>query len=292
MEIQRAIAAACSALGLERLDAQLLLLHALGRSQHDRAWLLAHDKDALSSDAEIRYIELSRRRAAGTPLAYLTGVREFYGLSLQVDARVLDPRPDTETLVDWALELLPPSPPAVGDSKGEGEDRLRVVDLGTGSGAIALTLKHWRPDCQVYAVDLSDDALDVAKTNAQNLGLTLSLQQGSWLEGLHERFDLIVSNPPYVAEDDSHLDQLRHEPRLALSSGPDGLDAIRAIVGQAPARLNQTGWLLLEHGWDQAVAVRALLTQAGFSNVQSRKDLAGIERCSGGQWLPISGSPP
>jgi len=272
MQIQKALAAACSALGLERLDAQLLLLHVLGRPQHDRAWLLAHDGDALDPEAEMRYIKLTRLRAAGTPLAYLTGVREFYGLELRVDARVLDPRPDTETLVDWALEYIKDitSP--------------RVIDLGTGSGAIALAIKHARPDAQVGAVDASVDALAVARDNAQHLGLEVHFQQGNWLDGVEQRFDLIVSNPPYIAEDDPHLEQLGHEPHLALTSGPDGLDAIRTIISQAPARLWPGSWLLFEHGWDQAAAVRALLVRAGFMNVQSRKDLAGIERCSGGRW--------
>ncbi|MDZ4074080.1 MAG: peptide chain release factor N(5)-glutamine methyltransferase [Hylemonella sp.] len=272
MQIQQALAAACSALGLERLDAQLLLLHALGRPQNDRAWLVAHDSDPLAPDAEMRYINLTRRRAAGTPLAYLTGQREFYGLTLQVDARVLDPRPDTETLVDWALEHLAP----------QGS----VVDLGTGSGAIALALKSQRPAARVEAVDTSPEALAVAQANAQRLALEVAFHAGNWLEGLQGTFELIVSNPPYITEDDPHLENLGHEPRLALTSGPDGLDAIRAIVKQAPARLQPGGWLLLEHGWDQAAAVRALLAQAGFREVQSRRDLAGIERCSGGQWQP------
>lgn len=272
MEIRQALAAACSALGLERLDAQLLLLHVLGRPQNDRAWLVAHDSDLLSPEAEMRYINLTRRRAAGTPLAYLTGLHEFYGLPLQVDARVLDPRPDTETLVDWALECITGMPAA------------RVVDLGTGSGAIALAIKHQRPDARVSAVDTSADALAVASANAQRLGLDVRFTQSSWLGGMGERFDLIVSNPPYIAEDDPHLEQLGHEPRLALTSGVDGLDAIRTIIDQAPARLAPGGWLLLEHGWDQASAVRALLAQAGFGHVQSRQDLAGIERCSGGRW--------
>jgi release factor glutamine methyltransferase len=272
MQIQQALAAACSALGLERLDAQLLLLHALGRPQNDRAWLVAHDSDPLTPDAEMRYINLTRRRAAGTPLAYLTGQREFYGLTLQVDARVLDPRPDTETLVDWALEHLAP----------QGS----VIDLGTGSGAIALALKSQRPQARVEAVDTSPEALAVARANAQHLALDVAFHAGNWLQGLQGKFDLIVSNPPYITEDDPHLESLGHEPRLALTSGPDGLDAIRAIVTQSPARLQPGGWLLLEHGWDQAAAVRSLLAQAGFSHVQSRRDLAGIERCSGGQWLP------
>jgi len=276
MEIRRAIAAACSALGLDRLDAQLLLLHALERPQSDRAWLLAHDADLLEPGAEMRYIELTRRRAAGVPLAYLTGVREFYGLRLQVDARVLDPRPDTETLVDWALAC-------VADIESP-----HIVDLGTGSGAIALALKHVRPDARVNAVDNSAEALTVAKANAHSLNLNVAFSQGNWLEGVHQRFDLIAANPPYIAEGDPHLAQLGHEPHAALVSGLDGLDAVRAIIGQAPAALAPGGWLLLEHGWDQAQAAQALLVQAGFSNVQSRKDLAGHLRCSGGQWLGAS----
>jgi release factor glutamine methyltransferase len=270
MQIQQALNAACSALGLERLDAQLLLLHALGRPQHDRAWLLAHDSDALDAATEMRYINLTRRRAAGMPLAYLTGQREFYGLTLQVDARVLDPRPDTETLVDWALEHLSPQGSA--------------IDLGTGSGAIALALKSKRPQARVEALDASPEALATAQANAQRLALDVPFHLGNWLEGLQGTFDLIVSNPPYIAEDDPHLENLGHEPRLALTSGADGLDAIRTIVAQAPAHLRPGGWLLLEHGWQQAETVRALLAQAGFAQVQSRRDLAGIERCSGGQW--------
>lgn len=273
MEIRSAIAAACSALGLERLDAQLLLLHALGRQPGERAWLLAHDTDALNADAEMRYIHLTRQRAAGTPLAYLTGVREFFGLTLKVDPRVLDPRPDTETLVEWALVCL-------ADIQTP-----HVVDLGTGSGAIALALKHARPDALLSAVDASREALDVAKANAQRLALEVSFTQGNWLDGIHQHAHLIVTNPPYIPEGDPHLEQLGHEPHLALSSGLDGLDAIRTIIAHAPAHLAPEGWLLLEHGWDQAQAVQSLLARAGFANVQSRKDLAGHERCSGGQWL-------
>ena len=275
MEIRQALAAACATLGLARLDAQLLLLHALGRPQHDRAWLLAHDGDTLDPATETRYRELTRMRAAGTPLAYLTGVREFYGLELQVDARVLDPRPDTETLVEWALECIKDlaSP--------------RLIDLGTGSGAIALALKHARSDARVHAVDASADALAVARANAQRLGLEVEFTLGNWLAGVEQHYELIVSNPPYIAEGDPHLEELGHEPRLALTSGPDGLDAIRALIQQAPSHLSPGGWLLLEHGWDQAEAVRALLTRAGFTNVQSRQDLPGVERCSGGR-LPLT----
>lgn len=268
MQLSQALAAART-LGLPRLDAQLLLLHTLGRSAHDRAWLLAHDSDALDPEAMERFLALARRRAGGEPLAYLTGVKEFYGLPLQVDARVLDPRPDTETLVEWALERL------------AGLRAPRVVDLGTGSGAIALALKHAHPDAQVSAVDASADALAVARANAQRLGLDVTFLQGNWLAGLEGRFDLIVSNPPYIAEGDPHLAALGHEPRQALTAGRDGLDDIRTITAQAPAHLQPGGWLLLEHGWDQANAVRDLLSSAGLHETQSRADLAGIARCSG-----------
>ncbi|MCJ0765070.1 peptide chain release factor N(5)-glutamine methyltransferase [Variovorax terrae] len=271
MTIAQALQAA-AALGLERLDAQLLLLHALGRAEHGRAWLLAHDGDALPEAAQQQFQQLSQRRAAGEPLAYLTGRREFFGLALQVDARVLVPRPDTETLVEWSLQVLAGQPGA------------SVLDLGTGSGAIALALKHARPDAQVSAVDASAGALAVAQANAQRLGLEVAFRQGSWLAGTPGRYHLIASNPPYIAQDDPHLAALGHEPREALAAGPDGLDDLRAIVSQAPAHLHPGGWLLLEHGWDQAAAVRALLAQRGFGAVASHRDLAGIERCSGGQW--------
>ncbi len=256
--------------GIERIDAQMLLLHALGRPPHDRAWLIAHDGDALPAEAHAAFAALCRRRLQGEPVAYLTGRKAFYGLDLAVDARVLDPRPDTETLVDWALELL------------QGLRAPRIADLGTGSGAIALALKAQRPDACVTAIDASAPALALAQANAARLGLPVRLRHGDWLGGVGDTFDLIVSNPPYIAEGDPHLPALAHEPRMALASGADGLDAIRAIVGQAPARLAPGGWLLLEHGWDQAGAVRALLAAAGFAQVQSRDDLAGIARCSGG----------
>jgi release factor glutamine methyltransferase len=259
--------------GPARLDAQLLLLHALGRDPHDRAWLRAHDTDALPAPALAALDAAVQRRLSGEPVAYITGVKEFYGLSLHVDARVLDPRDDTETLVDWALDL-----------GGDGTTPLRVVDLGTGSGAIALALQHSRPHWRVTAVDFSADALAVAQGNAHRLGLGVAFARGSWLAGLQGPFDLIVSNPPYIPAADPHLDALGHEPLSALASGHDGLDDIRTIVAQAGTRLASGGWLLLEHGYDQAEAVRALLTQAGFGEVQSRRDLAGIERCSGGRW--------
>jgi release factor glutamine methyltransferase len=271
MTLAQALAAA-QALGLTRLDAQLLLLLALERGPQERAWLLAHDTDPLPPERQQRFDALVRRRVAGEPLAYLSGTREFFGLPLQVDARVLDPRPDTETLVEWALELLAPLTDA------------SVVDLGTGSGAIALALKHVRPDLQLTAVDASADALAVARANAERLALPVRFLEGSWLAPVGGRHHLIVSNPPYVAEGDPHLAALAHEPLQALASGPDGLDDIRQIIAQAPSRLLPGGWLLLEHGWDQAEAVRSLLAEAGFTKRQSRSDLAGIARCSGGQW--------
>ena len=259
-------------LGLPRIDAQLLLLHALGRPDAGRTWLLAHDTDALGEAVHCQFIALCQRRLAGEPVAYLTGRKEFYGLPLQVDARVLDPRPDTETLVDWALESIAPlaSP--------------RVVDLGTGSGAIALALQSQRADAQVLAVDASADALAVAQANAQRLGLPVQFQQANWLTGVQGPFHAIVSNPPYIPSADPHLAALTHEPLQALASGADGLDDIRTIVAQAPAHLRPGGWLLLEHGYDQADAVQALLAAQGFAQVQSRNDLAGIARCTGGQW--------
>jgi release factor glutamine methyltransferase len=272
--------AAAQTLGLERLDAQLLLLHTLGRPDSDRGWLLAHDGDTLPEDAASRFRQLSLRRAAGEPLAYIVGSKEFFGLQLQVDDRVLVPRPDTETLVDWALETLatPGMPPGA-----------RVLDLGTGSGAIALALKKTRPALDVTAVDASAGALAVASVNASRLGLLLHFIEGNWLENVSGHFHLIASNPPYVSDSDSHLSALTHEPQSALTAGPDGLDDLRTIIDQAPVHLHPQGWLLLEHGYDQAAAVRELLAQRGFGEVQSRSDLAGISRCSGGCWPAESG---
>lgn len=260
--------------GLDRLDAQMLLLMALQRSPHDRAWLIAHESDDLSAEAELVLETLGRRRLHSEPMAYLRGEQEFFGLLLLVDGRVLVPRADTEALVHWAIEVLdgiPYSPSA--------------LDLGTGSGAIALALKASRPGLTVTATDASEPALEVARANAQRLGLAAEFCAGHWLMAVPDRhFDLIVSNPPYIATGDHHLEALTHEPESALTSGPDGLDDIRTLVDTAPKSLQPGGWLLLEHGHDQASAVRALLIQAGFEQVSSRTDLAGIERCSGGQW--------
>lgn len=262
--------------GLDRLDAQLLLLHVLGRSEQERGWLLAHDTDLLSADHAGQLQALAQRRLAGEPLAYLTGRKAFYGLELHVGPEVLVPRPDTETLVDWALTLLPETTAA------------NVLDLGTGSGAIALALQASRPALTVWATDRSTAALAVARANAERLQQPVQFAQGPWLAALPAnapRFDCIVSNPPYIAEHDPHLAALHHEPTQALTSGPDGLADLRQLISHAPAHLRSGGWLLLEHGYDQAAAVRSLLVQQGFTQVQSRCDLAGIERCSGGQWL-------
>jgi len=266
---------AAVALGIDRLDAQLLLLRALGRAPHDRAWLLAHDTDALSEAAWATLAPQLSRRLAGEPVAYLLGEKEFHGLSLQVDARVLVPRPDTETLVDWALQCL------------GGHEAPRALDLGTGSGAIALALQHARPDARVDAIDASADALAVAEANARRLGLPVRFSQASWLDGAAGGYTVIASNPPYIAAGDPHLPALRHEPAAALVAGADGLDDIRRIVQDAPSHLADGGWLLLEHGHDQALAVRQLLETRGFAEVQSRDDLAGIQRCSGGIWRTV-----
>jgi release factor glutamine methyltransferase len=267
--------AAAQTLGLDRLDAQLLLLHALGKPGDARAWLLAHDTDLLSEEVAETFRAMSLRRAAGEPLAYIVGSKEFFGLMLQVDARVLVPRPDTETLVDWAIELFATKLAAVATP--------RVLDLGTGSGAIALAVKHAVPRAKVSALDASDDALMVAESNARRLGFEVEFVASHWWQALGPRqFELALSNPPYIADTDPHLPALAHEPRTALVSGPDGFDAIRAIVANAPAHLAPGSWLLLEHGHDQADAVHALLAAAGFSEVESRRDLAGIRRCSGG----------
>ena len=273
--------AAAQTLGLERLDAQLLLLHALGKPASARAWLLAHDTDTLPDEVEQHFRQLSLRRAAGEPLAYIVGSKEFFGLHLSVDARVLVPRPDTETLVEWALQCL---------TEADMPSSAQVLDLGTGSGAIALALKKSLPAMEVTAIDVSPDALAVARSNALQHRLPVHFIEGSWFENVSGPFHLIASNPPYVADADPHLFALTHEPLQALAAGPDGLSAIRRIIEQAPAYLHRQGWLLLEHGYDQADSVCGLLRKKGFTEVQSRADLAGITRCSGGRWPGRAGS--
>jgi len=262
--------------GLARVDAQMLLLHSLGRDLHDRAWLLTHDSDPLGALQLAQWQTAVQRRLDGEPVAYITGRKDFFGLTLAVDARVLDPRPDTETLVEWALAVLPQAPTP---------NALRVLDLGTGSGAVALALQHARPDAHVWAVDLSADALVVARANALQLNLPVQFIASNWFAQIDAHFDLIVANPPYIAQADPHLRALQHEPLQALTSGSDGLSDIRHIIAHAPNYLAHSAWLLLEHGHDQAERVRSLLVQAGFLRVQSHTDLAGHVRCSGGQTL-------
>ncbi len=250
------------------------MLHALGREQSDRAWLITHDDEALSELVALVFQGFCQRRQNGEPVAYIIGSKPFFGLDLQVDKRVLVPRPDTETLVEWALTFNAAN---------------KILDMGTGSGAIALALKSARPDWQITALDASADALAVAQSNAKLLNLNVNFLQSSWFYSLKTdtikpTFDLILSNPPYIVEGDWHMAALAHEPKQALTSGADGLDDIREIIAQAPDFLNSGGWLLLEHGYDQAVAARDLLVQRGFQQVQSQKDLAGVERCTGGQF--------
>jgi release factor glutamine methyltransferase len=257
-------------LGIERLDAMLLLAHRLMRS---REWLLAHPDAPLDAAAMADFEFDCRRRADDVPLAYLTGEREFHGLALRVDPAVLVPRPDTETLADWAIERLATLPMT---------PRPRVVDLGCGSGAIALAIAAACPYADVTATDVSADALAVALGNAQRLGLRVHFRHGDWWHAVAgESFDLAVSNPPYVAADDPHLHALRHEPRQALVAADNGLAALRQIV--AGARAHAVAWLLLEHGWTQADPVHDLLSRAGFTDIQTRRDLHGQARCTGGR---------
>lgn len=256
------------ALGVDRLDTLMLLAHTLACP---RTWLLAHDDAELSTEQSLLVRVGLARRAAGEPLAYLLGEKEFHGLRFKVDSNVLVPRPDTEVLVDWALELL------------AGARHQNVVDLGTGSGAIALAVKHAQPSATVTATDVSTAALGIARANARRLALEVEFVEGSWWQAVPQRrFDLVLSNPPYIAADDEHLVALAHEPALALTPGGDGLDALRCIVAGAAAHLESGGWLLLEHGFDQASAVQVLLREHAFGNVQTRRDLAGQPRCSGG----------
>lgn len=269
--VRDALSAARS-LGVKRLDAQLLLAHVLGQG---RPWLIANDDVPLADDARERFEHLVSRRARGEPCAYLLGTKEFHGLELQVDARVLVPRPDTEVLVDWAVSLL--------HEDLSGIEHPSVVDLGTGSGAIALAVNHSHPAARVVATDASADALEVARENADRLQLPVELALGSWWQAVPgRRFELALSNPPYIAGGDAHLAALHAEPDSALTPGPTGLEALDQIIDAAPAHLAPGGWLLLEHGFDQADAVRERLRANGFRRVQTRLDLSGQPRCSGG----------
>ena len=261
-------------LGVERLDAQLLIAHVQRR---DRSWVIAHHEAPIDDATALRV--LFARRAAGEPLAYLVGRREFRGLVLHVTPDVLVPRPDTEMLVDWALELLT-GPMAPNDTP-------RVLDLGTGSGAIALAIKHACPRAQVHAVDISTAALDVARGNACTLGLELCFHHGHWWSAVQGmQFDLVLANPPYVAADDPHLASLTHEPALALVPAEDrgdGLSDIERIVDGAIAALQPGAWLLLEHGFNHDRGVGKCLHCAGFSDIATRTDLAGRPRATGGR---------
>jgi len=251
------------------LEAQLLLACAL---QRPRSYLLAHDADAVDAAAHAHFESLLLRRAAGEPLAYLTGEREFWSLPLRVSPQVLIPRPETELAVERCLALAPSAPAP-------------AADLGTGSGAIALALAHERPQWHIVATDRSAEALQLARANAQRLAATnLEFLQGDWFAPLEQRrFDLIVSNPPYVAADDPALAALRFEPAAALVGGSDGLDALRLIIHGAPAHLSAGGWLVLEHAATQASAVAAALVDAGFTRVRCHRDLAGHERVTEAQ---------
>jgi release factor glutamine methyltransferase len=285
-------------LGVERLDTRLLIAHSL---QQEATWVLAHGDDKIPAQIAAAIEQQLRRRAGGTPLAYLLGGREFHGLWLQVDARVLVPRPDTETLVDWALDLLSGDLASTADAAPR-----RVLDLGTGSGAIALALTHATRrestlrGIEVWATDSSADALSVAKLNADRLGLTLELRQGDWWQAISSApaddrcandagdaaspaFDLVVSNPPYIAPGDPHLAALHAEPLTALVSPEDGLSDILRIIAGADGHVRPGGWLLLEHGHTQSDAVTAAFARHGWLRVQSRADLAGNVRCTGGQ---------
>jgi release factor glutamine methyltransferase len=257
---------------IDPADAALLLAHALG---HPRAWLLAHGGDAVAAEDAGRFEALVERRATGVPVAYLTGSRGFWTLDLAVTPATLIPRPETELLVELALARIP------------SDVESGVADLGTGSGAIALAIAKERPRARVVATDASVDALDVARENARCNGIgNVEFRQGDWYAPLvGEAFDLIASNPPYIALGDPHLEEgdLRFEPPAALSSGIDGLDAIRSIVRDAPAHLREGGWLLLEHGWEQGEAVSTLLRDAGFVDVATERDLEQRDRVTLGR---------
>ena len=266
---------------LPRAEARRLLASLTGQPL---TWFMAHGDDPAAPDIATRFQTLAERRRAGEPLAYLLGQQEFYGRPFAVSPAVLIPRADTETLVETALEqllLLRQQRRAV---------PLSLLELGTGSGIIAITLALEAPDTEVHAVERSPEALTVAQQNAKALGASrIHWHAGSWWQALASprRFDLIVSNPPYIAANDHHLQQgdLRFEPPQALAAGPDGLDDLRILIGGAPAHLTPGGWLLLEHGYDQEAPVQALLRDAGFADVFTRRDLAGQPRVSGGRWL-------
>jgi len=255
----------------ERLEAELLLAHVL---DVNRAWFFAHAEDVIGAAAQARFNELVHRRAGGEPVAYITGRRDFWSLPLDVSPATLIPRPETELLVEQVLARL----------RGGGS----LLDLGTGSGAIALAVASERPDAVVAAVDASAAALEVARGNATKLGLgRVCFFAGDWFAPVAgRRFDVVASNPPYIEADDRHLGEgdLRFEPLSALASGPDGLDDIRRIAANAPAHLAPGGWLLVEHGWNQGAAVRDIFLAAGGSDVFTARDLEDRDRVTGACW--------
>jgi release factor glutamine methyltransferase len=258
-----------ASLPLDPLENRILLCYALKLT---RVGLITNSERVLNEDEAARLAALVARRQAGEPIAYLVGQREFFGLPFQVTPAVLIPRPDTELIVELAIERLAPG--------------ARLLDMGTGSGAIAVAVAHTRPDAAVTALDVSDEALAVARANALLNQASVRFLRSDWFAALGaETFDLIASNPPYIAAGDAHLAQgdLRFEPSGALTDFADGLSALRTIVAGAPAHLVAGGWLLLEHGYDQAEAVRTLLRDAGYAEVRSWRDLGGIERVSGGR---------
>jgi release factor glutamine methyltransferase len=275
-ELLAAGAARLAASGADapHLEAELLLAHVLGKN---RSRLKSHPEETVDAAHATRFGGLIERRMAGEPFAYLVGYRDFWTLRLAVTPAVLIPRPETELLVERALALC-------------GNANARVADLGTGSGAIALALAHERPRWQVTATDVSQEALAVARSNAASLGLgQVEWLRGSWFEPLGaRRFDLIVSNPPYVGAEEPELGMLRSEPRAALSPGADALACLRAIVHAAPDHLEHGGWLVLEHGSRQAADLARELVARGFAHVRSHRDLAGHERATEGQWAPAS----
>lgn len=271
-ELLRSSAARLHAAGSSspRVDAEYLLLHVLGKTP---VWLRTHDEVRLHLHEEERFEALLRRRIHGEPVAYITGSRGFWSLELGVNASTLIPRPETEMLVEFALEKLPL------------EAALRVLDLGTGSGAIALAVKTERPLSRVTAVDASRAALDMAVANAQRLGLDVEFLHSNWFEALAgRRFDLLLANPPYINPGDEHLGQgdVRFEPLSALVAAEQGLRDLRLIISAAPAHMQPGGWIALEHGYDQSAAVRTLLRENGFGEIETRQDLGGQERMTYG----------
>ncbi|XOV83380.1 MAG: peptide chain release factor N(5)-glutamine methyltransferase [bacterium] len=246
---------------LPQIECEILLSEVMGLS---RAQILAYPERDIPSHGLCQLKHLTEQLRNGIPLAYITGSREFWGLDLHVSPHVLIPRPETELLVELVIELAPMNG--------------NLIDLGTGSGAIAIAVKTERPDLCVTATDTSCPALNIARGNATNHGVEVSFQQQSWLQGNATQWDMIISNPPYIATNDPHLSCLAAEPVQALIAGEDGLDDIRQIIAQAPAHLCAGGYLLIEHGFDQAASVQQLMLNAGFGHVQSRKDLAGINR--------------